>query len=132
MSSEVEKAKIAASQPKNKNEASLFTKIINREIPSDIIHEDDKCIAIMDKFPAAPVHFLVIPKKELSGINDMTEEDEPLVGHLINVGKNLAKNKNIFKDGYRIVINQGKNGCQSVMHLHIHVIGGKQLGWPPG
>lgn len=125
---EVEKAQEASNQ-KN-HEKSIFQKIINREIPADIIFEDDKCIAITDINPVTKVHFLVIPKAPIPQLSAAHDSDAELLGHLMITAKNLAKDKNL-KEGYRVVINNGKHGCQSVYHLHIHVLGGEQLGWPP-
>lgn len=79
----------------------------------------------------APVHFLVIPRKEIASLKDVVEEDKDILGHLMWVATKVAKSKGLSSDGYRVVINNGRNGCQSVYHLHLHVIGGKQLGWPP-
>lgn len=110
---------------------TLFEKIIAREIPANIAHEDDRCIAIHDIQPQAPVHVLVIPKKPLPRIGEATADDEALLGHLLLTAANLAKELNLTA-GYRIVINHGPHGGESVPHLHVHLLGGRQLTWPPG
>ncbi|KAL5010245.1 hypothetical protein ScPMuIL_012550 [Solemya velum] len=112
-------------------EATIFSKIINKSIPADIIYEDDLCLAFNDVSPTAPVHFLVIPKKPISCLDDAELEDQQLLGHLLLVSQNVAAKQNL-SNGYRIVINNGRHAAQSVYHLHLHVIGGRQLGWPPG
>lgn len=110
---------------------TIFTKIINREIPADILYEDDIALAFSDINPQAPVHFLVIPKKAIATINDITEDDRELVGHLYLVAAKIAKEKGFADDGYRVVMNCGENSGQTVFHIHLHVLGGKPLGWPP-
>ncbi|THD21455.1 Histidine triad nucleotide-binding protein 1 [Fasciola gigantica] len=127
MSSEVEKAQLAG----DGKGPTLFTKIINREIPADIIYEDDSCLAFNDISPQAPVHFLVIPKRQIPMLDFAKPEDEQLLGHLMSVCSKVARQRGLG-DGYRVVVNNGRHGCQSVFHLHLHVIGGRQLGWPPG
>eukprot|EP00612_Vaucheria_litorea_P002788 CAMPEP_0171458998 /NCGR_PEP_ID=MMETSP0945-20130129/4456_1 /TAXON_ID=109269 /ORGANISM="Vaucheria litorea, Strain CCMP2940" /LENGTH=131 /DNA_ID=CAMNT_0011984925 /DNA_START=110 /DNA_END=505 /DNA_ORIENTATION=+ len=130
MSSEVSKAQ-QASQPQ-KSEKTLFDKIVSKEIPADVFYEDELCMAFNDISPQAPVHFLVIPKDKngLNRLSDAKEENKPLLGHLLYVAQLLAKQRGLGP-GFRVVINDGRNGCQSVYHIHLHVIGGKQLGWPP-
>ncbi|XP_076125858.1 histidine triad nucleotide-binding protein 2, mitochondrial [Alosa pseudoharengus] len=110
---------------------TIFSKVIERKIPADIIFEDDECLAFRDINPQAPVHFLVIPKKIISRISKAEDDDAPILGHLLTVAKNVA-HKEGLQEGYRLVINDGKNGAQSVYHLHIHVLGGRQMNWPPG
>lgn len=110
---------------------TIFTKIINREIPADILYEDDLSLAFKDINPQAPIHFLVIPKKPIVTINDITEEDREIVGHLSFVAANIAKDLGIAEEGYRTVMNCNEFGGQSVYHIHLHVLGGKLLGWPP-
>ncbi|XP_058462371.1 uncharacterized HIT-like protein Synpcc7942_1390 [Malaya genurostris] len=109
---------------------TIFDKIIKRQIPADIIYEDDKCLAFNDVSPQGPVHFLVIPKRCISKLTDGTETDVETFGHLMQVAGQLGKDR--APQGFRLVINNGDHGCQSVYHLHLHVIGGRQLGWPPG
>ncbi len=110
---------------------TIFTKIINREIPADILYEDDQCLAFKDVNPQAPIHFLVIPKKAIATINDIGEEDKELVGHLTYVAAKIAEDFGIADEGYRTVMNCNKFGGQSVYHIHLHVLGGKLMGWPP-
>jgi histidine triad (HIT) family protein len=113
--------------------ATIFQRIINREIPAKFLHEDSHCVAIHDISPVAPVHFLVIPRKLITGISQANSaQDKELLGHLLITAKELAKKCGLDENGYRIVINDGKHGCQSIYHLHVHVIGGRQLLWPPG
>lgn len=110
---------------------TIFGKILRKEIPCTFIYEDDLCVAFNDINPQAPVHFLVIPRKPIGQLSLSTADDQHLLGHLLFVAKEVAAQQGL-KDGFRTVINDGKNGCQSVYHLHIHVLGGRQLSWPPG
>jgi histidine triad (HIT) family protein len=110
---------------------TLFEKIIDREIPAKIAHEDDRCIAIHDIQPQAPVHVLVIPKKLIARVAEAGDQDEALLGHLLLTARSLAKQLNLAA-GFRIVINNGPHGGESVPHLHVHLLGGRQLTWPPG
>uniref|UniRef100_A0A3Q1MXK6 Histidine triad nucleotide binding protein 2 n=1 Tax=Bos taurus TaxID=9913 RepID=A0A3Q1MXK6_BOVIN len=110
---------------------TIFSRILDRSLPADILYEDQQCLAFRDVAPQAPVHFLVIPKKPIPRISQAEEEDQQLLGHLLLVAKETAKAEGLG-DGYRLVINDGKLGAQSVYHLHIHVLGGRQLQWPPG
>ena len=112
------------------NEKSIFTKIIEREIPANIIYEDDKSIIIEDISPQAPIHYLAIPKKEIKGISDLSESDQGIVDHLMIVIKNEMSNQGI--NDYRLVINNGSEAGQTVFHLHIHILANRTLGWPPG
>ena len=111
--------------------STLFEKIIAREIPAKIEYEDDQCIVIHDIDPQAPTHILVIPKKVISRVGEAQVEDGTLLGHLLLIAGNIAQSLNL-EDGYRIVINNGKNGGEAVPHLHVHVLGGRQMSWPPG
>ena len=110
---------------------TLFEKIISREIPSDIVYEDDTCIAIRDIDPQAPVHVLIIPKKLIPRIAFAQEEDQSILGHLLLVAQKTAKAEGL-DDGLRIVINNGSDGGETVPHLHVHLLGGRKLSWPPG
>ena len=110
---------------------TIFTKIINREIPADIIYEDDEALAFKDINAQAPVHFLVIPKKPIATINDITKDDRELVGHLYWVAAQIASEQGFAEQGYRAVMNCNEYGGQSVYHIHLHVLAGKPLGWPP-
>ncbi|BFZ25684.1 hypothetical protein BsWGS_28723 [Bradybaena similaris] len=110
---------------------TIFGKIIRGEIKTNFLHEDDQCVAFNDIAPQAPVHFLVVPKKPIVQLSSADDSDEQLLGHLLLVARKVAKEKGL-KKGYRIIINDGQHGGQSVYHIHIHVMGGRQLGWPPG
>ncbi len=110
---------------------TIFTKIINREIPADIVYEDDLSLAFSDINPQAPVHLLVIPKKAIATINDIEEDDRQLVGHLYWVAAKLAKEMGFAESGYRVVMNCGENAGQTVFHIHLHLLAGKPFGWPP-
>lgn len=110
---------------------TLFQKIIDREIPAKIAHEDDQCIAIHDIAPQAPVHVLVIPKTLFPRISEVPTDKQALLGHLLLTASALAK-KLQLSQGYRLVINNGPDGGESVPHLHVHLLGGRALGWPPG
>jgi histidine triad (HIT) family protein len=110
---------------------TIFSRIIRREIPARIEHEDDLCLAFHDVAPQAPVHLLVIPKQPIPSLAEATAADTPLLGHLVAVASSLA-HKLGLGDGYRLVINTGRDGGQTVHHLHIHLLGGRPLSWPPG
>ena len=110
---------------------TLFEKIIDREIPAEILHEDEDCIAVRDIAPQAPVHVLIIPKKLIPRVAQAGEEDERLLGKLLLIARMIAKDENLA-DGFRIVINNGPDGGESVPHLHVHLLGGRKLNWPPG
>ncbi|XOF33045.1 MAG: histidine triad nucleotide-binding protein [Candidatus Electrothrix sp. YB6] len=112
------------------SENCLFCKIIRGEIPSDKLFEDDEVLAFRDIAPAAPVHFLVIPKKHISGPSAVTEKDEQLIGRLMRIGTQVAQQEGI--EQFRLVLNNGAEAGQTVFHLHLHVIGGRSLNWPPG
>tara|TARA_B100001142_G_scaffold73921_1_gene74571 strand:+ start:194 stop:535 length:342 start_codon:yes stop_codon:yes gene_type:complete len=112
--------------------STIFSKIINKEIHADILFENDKILAFRDISPQAPVHFLVIPKKEIRTINDINEEDKSLIGELFIVAKEIAKKEGISEKGYRTIFNCNEHGAQTVYHIHLHVLGGRQLEWPPG
>jgi len=113
------------------SEKNIFERIIDREIPADVVYEDDQCLAFRDIDPKAPTHVLVIPKKVIPTVNDIAEEDEPLIGHLFSVIRRIASELQL-DDGYRVVVNCGKDGGQVVFHLHLHLLGGRQMQWPPG
>ena len=113
------------------SEKTIFKKIIDGEIPANIVHQDDLCLAFHDVNPQAPVHVLVIPKKEIASVNEIGAEDEALIGHMWSVIRNLAQELNLT-NGYRVVVNCGSDGGQAVDHLHYHLLGGRQLQWPPG
>ena len=110
---------------------TIFAKIIDKEIPADIVYEDEQCVAFRDVNPQAPVHFLVVPRKAIDKLQNMTPEDEALIGHLHSVITKLADQEGIG-DGYRVVVNSGVTAGQTVFHLHFHVLGGRPMHWPPG
>ena len=112
-------------------EKTLFSKIIDGEIPGDFIHQDDHCVVLRDVNPQAPVHLLVIPKKPIPRVGEASPEDSGLLGHLLLVASEVAEKENL-SDGFRIVVNNGPDGGESVPHLHVHVLGGRSMGWPPG
>ena len=111
---------------------TIFDQIINGEIPCEKVFEDDEVLAFRDIKPQAPIHVLVIPKKPVVGLRAIDKESSERVGNLFKQAAQVAKLLDIEQDGYRLVVNEGTHGQQSVEHLHIHIIGGKQLTWPPG
>jgi len=111
--------------------STLFEKIIAREIPADILHHDEHCLAIRDIDPQAPTHFLVIPKQVIPRIGEASTSDQSLLGHLLLVVGQVTQNEGLG-EGFRVVINHGTYGGETVPHLHIHVLGGRQMKWPPG
>lgn len=111
---------------------SIFKKIIDREIPADIVYEDDLCLAFRDVSPQAPTHVLLIPKKEVVNVAGLSDEDQALAGHLMLKVGHVARLLGIEERGYRVVANCGREGGQSVDHLHLHILAGRQLKWPPG
>ena len=110
---------------------TIFSKIIRREIPADIVYEDNLCLAFRDVNPQAPVHVLVIPKEPIAKLSDAESNHHALMGHLLLTVKRVAEQLEL-KNGYRLVINCGEDGGQTVDHLHLHILGGRSLGWPPG
>lgn len=111
--------------------STIFKKIIDKQIPADIVHEDEFCLAFRDIHPQAPVHVLIIPKREIRSTAELGDDDGPLAGHLLLTARRLAAQLGLAQ-GYRLVINTGADGGQSVDHLHVHLLGGRALGWPPG
>lgn len=111
---------------------SIFTRIIKREIPAEFLFEDDDVVAIRDVNPQAPVHFLVVPQRPIPTLNDITETDGPLIGKMFMVARELAAAEGIAEDGYRTVFNCNAGAGQTVFHLHLHVLGGRPMRWPPG
>jgi histidine triad (HIT) family protein len=112
-------------------EKTIFARIIDREIPARIVYEDDRSLAFHDVNPQAPVHVLIVPKRAIDRIENMAEADEALVGHLVYVATQIARELKLT-DGYRLVMNNGEHAGQSVFHIHLHLLGGRHLGWPPG
>ena len=113
------------------DQVTLFTKIINREIPAEIIYEDDLCIAFRDVNPQAPLHALLVPKQVLTKLSDGSTQEQSLLGHLMLKAALIAEQQG-YADAYRVVINNGEAAGQTVFHLHIHIIAGRELSWPPG
>jgi histidine triad (HIT) family protein len=107
---------------------TLFEKIIAGEIPADVVYRDDRVIALRDIRPRAPTHILIVPHKVIPTANDIADQDEPLIGHLFTVARDLAKKEGIAENGYRLIINCNEHGGQEVYHLHLHLVGGKPLG----
>jgi len=110
---------------------TIFSKIIRREVPADIVYEDETTLAFKDINPQAPIHILVIPKRPIPKLADAVPEDQILMGNLLFTAKRVAEKQGI-QDGYRVVINNGPDAGQTVFHLHLHVLGGRQMKWPPG
>ncbi len=110
---------------------TIFQKIIDREIPAKIEHEDDLCVVLHDIQPQSPVHLLIVPKKLIPRVGALTQADAAIAGHLLLVAATIAKKLNL-SDGFRIVINNGPHACESVPHLHVHLLAGRQMTWPPG
>ena len=110
---------------------TIFQKIIDKELPADIVYEDDICLAFKDINPVAPIHILVIPKKRIEKISDSNTEYKELLGHLFLVAGNIARDLGI-EDAFRLVVNNGAGAQQTVFHLHIHLIAGREFNWPPG
>ena len=110
----------------------LFCKIAEKEIPSSIVYEDEKVVAFNDINPQAPVHVIVIPRKHIEKISDITVDDVDIIGRLVFVSKDIAKEKGISDSGYRLVFNCNKDAGQAVFHIHLHLLGGRKFSWPPG
>lgn len=113
------------------SEKTIFQKIFDGEIPSEMAYEDELCGAFYDIAPQAPTHILVVPRKLIPSISEMEDGDAAIVGHLFEVAKKVAEDQGL-KNGYRLVINNGVDGQQSVPHLHVHILGGRSMSWPPG
>ncbi len=111
---------------------TIFKKIINREIPSDVVYEDAECLAFRDNHPQAPTHILLIPRKEIPSMAELRPDDAELMGKLFVKAAEIAANQGLAEDGYRIVVNTRAFGGQTVHHLHLHILGGRPLSWPPG
>ncbi len=110
----------------------LFCKIVAGELPAQVIYQDDLVVAFDDINPQAPQHKLIIPKRHISTLNELQTEDNELMGHMVQTAKTLAKKLNIAKEGYRLVMNCNSGGGQLVFHIHLHLLGGRQMVWPPG
>ncbi len=114
------------------DDQNVFAKILRKEIPVDVVYEDERCLAFRDANPKAPVHVLVIPKLDIAKIGDARPEDAEILGHLWWAAGEVARREGIADDGYRLVVNHGERAGQSVFHVHVHVLGGRALSWPPG
>lgn len=110
---------------------TIFSKIINREIDADIVYEDDQCLAFRDVNPQAPMHVLVIPKKPIDMLSNAEPDDESLLGHLLLTASHVAAEQG-YGDAFRLAVNNGRAAAQTVFHLHVHVLGGREFSWPPG
>ncbi len=110
----------------------IFCKIVDGEIPADIVHSDDECIAFRDLHPQAPVHILVIPRRHIETVDAMEERDIPVVGRMAAVARDIAREEEIHEAGYRLVLNCNEGAGQTVFHMHMHLLGGRDFGWPPG
>ena len=113
-------------------EKTIFQKICDKDIPADIVYEDDQVLAFHDTNPQAPTHVLIIPRKAISRVNDAQDEDKLLLGHLLLKAAEVARDLGLGENGFRLVINNGQDGGESVPHLHCHILGGRPLQWPPG
>ena len=111
---------------------NIFSKIVAKQIPATVVYEDDRVLAFRDIQPKAPVHIIIVPKKEIPRVSEVKAEDEALLGHLLTVGAEIARKEGIDDTGYRLVINKGRDAGESVPHLHVHLLGGRAMGWPPG
>ncbi|GAB4136432.1 MAG: histidine triad nucleotide-binding protein [Planctomycetota bacterium] len=116
----------------NYDDQNVFARISRKEIPADILHEDEHCLAFRDIAPAAPTHFLVIPRRPIACLADAAPEDAAILGHLLVTAAEVARKLGIADDGFRVVVNNGRRACQTVFHLHVHVLGGRDFSWPPG
>ncbi len=110
----------------------IFCKISRGEIPAKILFQDDQVVAFVDVNPQAPIHNIIIPRRHIASLNELSENDLPLLGHMIHSAKSLAKELNIAEEGYRIVMNCNAAGGQTVFHIHLHLLGGRTMTWPPG
>ena len=113
-------------------EDCLFCKIVNNEIPAELIFEDDRIVAFNDINPQAPIHILIIPKEHFASLNDIPEEKKDLMGHILLRARQIAQNLGIQENGYRIVLNTARDSGQEVFHIHFHLLGGRRMTWPPG
>lgn len=111
---------------------TLFEKIVAREIPADIVFEDGKCLAFRDISPKAPVHILVVPKRVIPRVSEADPEDAELLGHLLLIAGQIARSEGLADSGFRLVVNNGPDGGETVPHLHVHLLGGRPMAWPPG
>lgn len=111
---------------------TIFKKIIDGEVPADIVYQDELCVAFRDVDPQAPTHILVVPRKEIASLAKADPDDHRLLGHLLMKAAEVARSEGLDENGYRVVVNVGRDGGQAVDHLHLHVLGGRRMQWPPG
>jgi histidine triad (HIT) family protein len=111
---------------------NIFAQIVAKQVPANIVFEDERCLAFRDVQPKSPVHVLIVPKKAIPRVSEATAADEPLLGHLLTVAAELARREGVDDTGYRLVINKGPDAGESVPYLHLHLLGGRRLAWPPG
>lgn len=114
------------------DDANVFARILRKEIPAKVLHEDHLCVAFEDTAPKAPVHFLVVPKRGIARLSEAGSEDKAVLGHLLWAAADIARRRGVAADGFRVVINDGAGAGQSVFHLHVHVLAGRAFAWPPG
>jgi histidine triad (HIT) family protein len=114
------------------SQSCIFCRIASKELPSELMHEDEQCVAFRDVNPQAPVHWLIVPKRHIARLHDLTQEDQSLLGHLLLTARALAGRAGVAESGYRLVANNGDDGGQTVPHLHLHLLGGRAMRWPPG
>ncbi len=110
----------------------IFCKIVQNELPATIVHRDEQATAFRDTHPAAPVHILIVPNKHIRSVNEISPEDEPVIGHLFSVARQLAAQEGIAESGYRLITNTGVHGGQTVFHFHLHLLGGERMKYPMG
>ena len=114
------------------DDSNVFARILRREIPAEVLYEDHLCLACRDVAPQAPVHFLVLPKQRIAALADVGQEDKAMLGHLLSTAAAVCRDLGVAHDGFRVVINSGARAGQSVFHLHVHVLAGRDMRWPPG
>ena len=110
----------------------LFCRIVSGDLPGELVHQDERCVVLRDLNPQAPMHVLVVPREHLESLDDASQKDEGLLGHLLRIAARVANDQGYGESGYRTVINTGAGAGQSVFHLHVHVLAGRPLNWPPG
>lgn len=116
----------------NYDDSNIFARLLRGEIPADVLYEDDLCLAFRDIAPQAPTHFLVIPKRGIPRLADASLEDKECLGHLLLTARHVAEQLGVAEDGFRVVVNSGERANQTVFHLHVHVLAGRDMTWPPG
>ncbi len=112
--------------------ACIFCKIISGDSPASIVYQDERAVAFDDIRPVAPVHILIVPRRHIPSVNNLVEDDEPLIGHLFTIARNIARDKGVDRTGYRLILNTGPDSGQAVFHLHLHLTGGRRMRFPMG